>query len=338
MKLQSLALTYVLMLVLAPWARHKQGDAGQVNSDPFILTGFQKDSAIFVADPFVLKEGDTYYLYGTGDSRAGLGIPVYTSTDMIHWKGPLGKASNGLCLAKGQSFGDKGFWAPFVLKVKQKFYMYYTANEQVAIAVSDSPLGPFTQPNMKSIHPGIKEIDPHVFTDQNGKRYLYTVRLQEGNRVFGAALNDDLVSIDEKSLVECISYSQEWEIASGKNWPVTEAPAVLKHNKLYYLFYTANDFRHPNYNVGYATSSNPLGPWKKSESNPIIPKTEGVQGTGHCELIQTSPTEWNMFYHTHFSPDKVGPRRTAFSKISFTKGSNGIDIPTVDTLKQFCYY
>jgi xylan 1,4-beta-xylosidase len=296
-----------------------------------------KDSPVYVADPFVLHANGLYYLYGTSGSAADKGIPVYTSTDLIHWKGPLGAAGDGLALIKGQTFGDKGFWAPFVLQQNNKFYMYYTANEEIAVAVSDSPLGPFVQKTFTSMHPGIKEIDPHVFVDDNGKKYLYMVRLQNGNRIFGAELNNDLVSIKQSTLQPCISQSQPWEIASGSQWPVTEAPAVLKYKGLYYMFYTANDFRHPDYNVGYAVSQNPLGPWKKNEDNPIIPKTRGIQGTGHCELIRSAAGEWLMFYHTHYSTDKVSPRRTAFSRISFRADGSSYK-PVVDTLKQFCYY
>ncbi|WP_149273550.1 hypothetical protein [Pareuzebyella sediminis] len=38
-----------------------------------------------------------------------------------------------------------------------------------------------------------------------------------------------------------------------KNWPVTEGPTVLKHKGLYYLIYSANDFRNPDYPFGFVT-------------------------------------------------------------------------------------
>ena len=271
-----------------------------------------------VADPFVLKVDDVYYLYGTNDLGADKGIPVYRSKDLREWEGPVGLAGDGLALSKGQSFGTAGFWAPYVLHAKGRFYMYYTANERIAVATSDSPLGPFTQQELKPLHADVKEIDPHVYIDDNGKAYLYFVRLINGNRIFGAAMNEDLVSIDENTVVPCISQSQDWEIVSGAQWPVTEAPSMIRHNGVYYLFYTANDFRSPAYNVGYATADSPLGPWKKNDGNPIIPKTDGVPGTGGSEFIKGPTSELLIFYHSHYSGERVAPRKIVYSQCSFT--------------------
>ncbi|MET0299787.1 MAG: glycoside hydrolase family 43 protein, partial [Flavitalea sp.] len=244
---------------------------------------------LYVADPFILKVDQTYYLYGTDDKNAGGGFPVYTSTDMIHWSGPAGKAAGGLALAKGESFGTKGFWAPMVVTYKGMFYMYYTADEKIAVATSESPLGPFRQTTFQPIIGGTtKEIDPHVFIDENGQKFIYFARLINGNRTYGAELNDDMQTVKETTIVECISYSQAWEVTSGKEWPVTEAPAMIKNQQKYYLFYTGNDFRSPAYNVGFAVSDSPLGPFKKFDHNPIIKQDQVVQGTGGCEFVTNS--------------------------------------------------
>src|SRR3954469_5390425 len=37
---------------------------------------------------------------------------------------------------------------------------------------------------------------------------------------------------------------------------------------VYYMTYSANNWESPNYGVGYAVSDSPLGPWRKSPSNP----------------------------------------------------------------------
>lgn len=279
---------------------------------------------ILLADPFVLKHEGVYYLYGTSDVSPDAGIPVYKSTDLIEWEGPIGVAGGGNALAKGQSYGEAGFWAPFLIQMDNKFYMFYTANEHIAVATSNSPLGPFTQPDKQPLHPDIKEIDPHVFVDDDGKKYLYFVRFDNGNRSYGAELNDDLLSIKVNTVKECIKQSQQWEIASGALWPVTEAPAMLKHENVYYLFYTANDFRHPNYNVGYATSSSPLGPWVKYSDNPIIKNNESSRGTGGGEFITTAQNELLMFYHAHNNAQSATPRKVVYSKVLFVAGGNNM--------------
>jgi xylan 1,4-beta-xylosidase len=305
------------------------------NGDPQDGTGGLVKQPVSLADPVVLKHEGVYYLYGTSGSETDEGIPVYRSTDLTNWEGPVGKAGKGRALSKGQSYGTAWFWAPEVKFHNNKFYMFYTANEHMAVATSDSPLGPFTQTDFKPLHANIKEIDPHVFTDDNGKSYLYFVRFENGNRIFGAELNDDWMSIKENTFTPCISQSQDWEIASGAQWPVTEAPEMLKQKNLYYLFYTANDFRHANYNVGYATSSSPLGPWTKYSGNPLIGKTTGIQGTGHCAFTTTSNNGLIMFYHAHYSPQQVGPRRTVYSTCTFVPVNGSADALKVADEKLF---
>ena len=50
-----------------------------------------KQNEINIRDPFILKEGDTYYLYGTRAKDFGKkvnGFDVYTTKDLIHFSEP----------------------------------------------------------------------------------------------------------------------------------------------------------------------------------------------------------------------------------------------------------
>jgi xylan 1,4-beta-xylosidase len=284
------------------------------------VLGTQDDSSILhLADPTIFHFKNTYYLYGTVERNAGNGFLVYTSTDLKKWQ--LLNKNDGFALRKGDAFGRSGFWAPQVFFHKDKFYMAYVANEQIAIAESNSPEGPFTQTKKDSLATSVKQIDPFVFIDDDGKKYLYHVRLVNGNRIFVAVLNDDFSSIRPGTLRECIAATDDWENAAHATWPVAEGPTVIKHNSVYYLFYTANDFRNPDYAVGYATSNNPLGPWTKHQGNPILNKAMiGINGTGHGDFFSKGKELFYVF-HTHNSNTKVGPRNTALMKASFKKGT-----------------
>lgn len=270
--------------------------------------------SLTLADPSIFYDDGIYYLYGTGASD---GFQVYRSTDLKNWEGPVGKAANGYALHKDNSFGTEGFWAPQVFKYKNLFYMAYTANEQIAIASSDSPLGPFKQRAKQALNGSTKQIDPFVFFD-DGKPYIYFVGLQDGNRIYGAALSSDLDHIIEGSVKACIHADEPWENTAKASWPVTEGPTVIKHGQLYYLLYSANDFRNPDYAVGYATSSHPLGPWAKHPGNPIINKQlVGEAGTGHGDIIQDQQGNLHYVLHTHFKNDQVAPRKTALVDLKF---------------------
>lgn len=278
---------------------------------------------IYLADPTIFYDNGVYYLYGTGgDSNDG--FRVYTSTDLKDWSGPAG-ASSGYALKKGDAFGSGGFWAPQVFRYKGKYRMAYTADEFIAIAESDSPLGPFKQQKIAKLPATLKQIDPFVFFDEDGKIYLYHVRLTEGNRLFVAELNEDLASIREHTLKECITAENGWENTANAGWPVAEGPAVIKRNGKYYFFYSANDFRNIDYAVGYAVADSPYGPWVKYKKNPIMDRSLlKWNGTGHGDLFRDADNKLRYVFHTHYSDRKVGPRRTAVVTLEETPGENDV--------------
>ena len=291
-------------------------------------------TSIYLADPTIFHYQKNYYLYGTGGGARN-GFLVYVSKDLKKWK--LSDKNNGYALKMGDAFGSTGFWAPQVFFHANKFYMAYVANENIAIAESDSPLGPFTQTKKESLAAPVKQIDPFVFIDDDGKKYLYHVRLTNGNRIFVAQMTDDFSSIKPETLQECISVTESWENTAHATWPVAEGPTVLKHKSLYYLFYTANDFRNPNYAVGYATSSSPLGPWTKYPRNPILNKEMiGVNGTGHGDFFKNGKQLFYVF-HTHNSNTQVGRRRTALAKARFVR-NNESDIDNFAIDKKDFYF
>lgn len=284
---------------------------------------FRKGAPIQLADPTIFYHKGTYYLYGTGSSPYSDGFVVYTSPDLKNWSGAKG-AKKGYALAKGDTFGDAKFWAPQVFSYNGKFYMAYTANEHIALAESDSPLGPFTQKDKKPIAEGPRQIDPFVFIDDNGKKYLYYVLVADGaNRICVSELNDDL-SLKKGTPVKCIEADSPWENTANDEWSVTEGPTVIKHNNLYYLVYSANHFRSTDYAVGYAVSDNPLGSWKKYAGNPIVSRANtGYNGSGHGDLVKTRNNEWLYVFHTHYSKEKVSPRITGILNTRFVKDPGG---------------
>lgn len=268
---------------------------------------------IHLADPTVFCDNGTYYLYGTSPVSDN-GFWVYTSTDLQHWSGPAG-AVDGYAL-RGNTYGTQGFWAPQVFKKDGRYAMAYTANEQIAIAWADSPLGPFVQDEPAMIPAKTKEIDPFVFHDDDGKTYMYHVRLIGGNRIYVAEMNDDLRSMKEETARECIAVNDKgWENTAEGKWGVSEGPTVVKLDGTYYMFYSCNDFRSIDYAMGYATAKSPLGPWKKHKKPIVSRHLTGENGTGHGDLFRDGDGRWMYVLHTHNSNSKVSPRRTAMVEL-----------------------
>jgi len=282
------------------------------------------ESEILLADPTIFNDNDVYYLYGTtsgGLDSVNSGFLVYESKDLKNW------SRKGYALKKGDSFGDWGFWAPQVFKRNELYYMAYTANENIAIASSKSPLGPFVNKTKQSYKSSIKQIDPFVFFD-NGKVYMYHVRrVDEGSQIFVVELEDDLRSMKAETLTKCISVELLWEDTKKIKSKIAEGQTVIKMEDTYYLFYSANNFKNPDYAVGYATSKSPIGPWQKANDNPIIEKSIiNEHGPGHGDVFYDMNNSMYYVLHTHFSKEEVRPRKTAIIKLTFDENSKSFSV------------
>lgn len=241
------------------------------------------------ADPTVLRFDGKYYLYPTTDGR---GYDVFVSADLVHWE------------RKPKCYTDVrgGIWAPDVFHHATgdgKVYLYYTADDPggagakpfpklVGVAVADHPLGPFADQGVL-----VKgAIDAHLFRDDDGALYLYYVRLPGGFRILVQRLADPLTP--EGKPVEVIRPTLEWEKSHGQ---VTEGPWMLKRNGVYYLMYSGSGAMGPDYAIGYATASSPMGPFAKFPGNPIARRGDGIFGPGHhCTAEGPDGRLW-LIYH-----------------------------------------
>jgi len=282
-----------------------------------------------MADPFVLKHQNRYYLYGTDDVSPDVdrGFKVYVSENLLEWGNPAGTNPGGLALAAEDSWGNRWFWGAEVYERDGLFYMFYTVDEHLAIATATSPLGPFSQ-QVRMPLSEIREIDCHLLVDDDGKAFMYYVSFEnKSNEIFVEEMNDDWLSTKSDTKTRCIWWTDPWENSDPQfeNWPVTEGTAVLKHKGIYYLFYTANHFLSPNYAVGYATSDSPFGPWEKYDGNPILKKTDRITGTGHCSFVYAPNDDLYMVYHAHKNLRTAVPRKMCIDRCEF--------IPDPDSLK-----
>ena len=264
--------------------------------------------ALPLADPFILLEGDTYYAYGTSSDD---GIAVFTSKDLKTWQ------SAGLALHKQDVWGEKFFWAPEVYKVDDGFLMYYSAEEHICCAKADSPLGPFKQTQEKTMFPSGCSIDHTLFIDSDGTPYIYFTRFIQGNSIWTAQLEKDLVTIKADTLKMCFAASQKWELVQAR---VNEGSAVLKHDGKYFLTYSGNDYQSRFYGIGYATADSPSGPWVKNETNPIYQCTGDLVGVGHHAFFHDKEGVLRVVFHAHNGRDRIHPRLMHISSASFRDG------------------
>ena len=272
-----------------------------------------KTAPVLLGDPFIMLHENTYYAYGTNASD---GIEVYTSNDLKEWK-----KEPALALHKDDSYGDKWFWAPEVYFVNGKFYMYYSAEEHICAATSESPIGPFKQAVQTPMIEGEKTIDNSLFIDDDGKPYLFFDRFNDGLNIWVAALEDDLLTIKMETLHPCIHVSQEWE----EVWPrVNEGAFVIKHKGLYYMTYSANSYESPFYGVGCATTTDIFGDWTKYADNPLLQKPGDLIGVGHSAMFYDKNGDLRIVYHAHYDDKKIHPRKMIIGSVGF-KNVDGVE-------------
>lgn len=280
-----------------------------------------KEEQIAFADPTIVRQGANYYLTGTTNTIPQ-GFSMLVSKDLKNW------TSTGPLLTEGpQVYGDKGFWAPQLYLNGKTWQLAYTANEQVAVAESSSLTGPFTQKQVKPVDASEKNIDPFIFTDDDGKTYLYHVRFNNGNYLWVAAYDKNTMSIDPSTLKQCLGNTEAWENTPDyPAAPIMEGPTVIKHKGKYYLFYSANHFMSRDYAVGYAVADSPMGPWHKPANNRIIHRSiVGENGSGHGDVFADNKGNLFYVYHVHNSNHAVSPRLTRIVPLHFIPSNDGFD-------------
>ncbi len=252
-------------------------------------------------DPFVLEVDDVYYAYAT--NAAGKNIQVSRSADLIHWELPKEAMP---ALPSWAKLGGSLVWAPEVLRLGDRYLLYYTARDKtsnkqcIGVAESDKPEGKFKdtrdQPLVCQAEEG-GSIDASPFRDVD-KLYLYWKN--DGNccgmatYLYVQELTPDGLGLTGEP-VRLVRNDEAWE---GR---VVEAPTMWKHEGDYYLFFSANNYAGFEYAVGYATCATPTGPCEDAPENPILASRMDEQplviGPGHQTIIEDAAGDDWLVYH-----------------------------------------
>jgi beta-xylosidase len=287
------------------------------------------DTPVHMGDPFVLTHEGIYYLFGTTSPDEG--FRCYRSEDLVQWK-----QRGWAWRTAPEGWATGAFWAPEVKFHRGKFYMTYSGIVRdsdpirlgMALAVSDTPDGPYRDLYAPWFDAGYSTIDGHIFVDDDEAAYLYFSRngTEDGYSYginYGVRLKSDLSAPDGEP-VKLMEASQDWERVNWNENRCNEGVTVIKHDGVYYMTYSANHTEYSRYGVGYATAKHPLGPWTKALENPILSSRLeiGVSAPGHNSLV-LSPDGTEMFivYHTHADPMKPSSDRVVnIDRITFDAG------------------
>ncbi len=226
--------------------------------------------------------GDQVSWFGNPDAPKYLGVDWSRPTEFVKEKMP------GILEMFGPEAVESGtslevpslLYAPDCIFKNGKYYLYFCmSDESEGVAVSDSPVGPFTNP----VQLPIGEIDPAVFVDEDGSAYLYWGQFYSK----GVRLNDDMVSLDPEKIAYNLVTEQEHYFHEGSS--------MRKIGDTYYYVFADIEHGKPT-SLGYATGASPLGPF--TYRGVIIDNAfcdpESWNNHGSIECFKG---QWYVFYH-----------------------------------------
>ena len=251
-------------------------------------------------DPSILRDGDGYYIVHSSFEYYP-GLLILHSKDLINWI----PVTNALYKYVGS------VWAPDLVKYKNRFYIYFPANNANYVISADSINGKWSEP----IDLKIGGIDPGHVVDTNGKLYLY---FSNGGYV---PLSDDGLSVNGE-----IKYVYSgWQIP--REWSIEcfclEGPKLVKHREYYYLTVAEGGTAGPatSHMVISARSKTPFGPWENSPYNPIERtkiKSEKWWSKGHATLFEDIKGNWWIVFHAYENDHYNMGRQTLLQPVEWT--------------------
>lgn len=232
-------------------------------------------------DPSILRDDDIYYIVNSSFEYYP-GLTIWKSSDLINWTPVV----NTLYKYVGS------VWAPDLVKHKNKYYIYFPANNTNYVIWADSINGKWSEPvDLKFGH-----IDPGHFTDAQGKRYLY---FSSGGYV---PLTDDGLAVngEYKHVYGGWPIPREWSIECF----CLEGPKIAKRGEYYYLTVAEGGTAGPatSHMIISARSKSPLGPWENSPYNPVLRTLSSEErwwSQGHGTLFDDANGDWWMLFHAY---------------------------------------
>lgn len=310
-------------------------DTGPINS---VITG----DLVPTHDPVLVREGKTYYVFGTGMPGAtGQYILSRTSPDLIHWtaQGPLFTKIPDWALQAVP--GTKEMWAPDISFFGGQYHLYYAVS---TFGSNRSAIGLFTTPTLdpKAAGYGWKDegmvvlstasddfnaIDPNHVIDRDGRHWLSLGSFWTGIKLF--ELNPKTGKLlDAKAK----PYSLARRHAPAGGPAPVEAPFIVDHAGYYYLF-VSYDYCCKGVNSTYYTvvgrSKDVRGPYLGKDGSKLmdgegtivlradLQEQERFRGPGHSGFLHDTDGKDYLVYHA-YDKTKNGASTLRISPVRWT--------------------
>jgi len=202
----------------------------------------------------------------------------------------------------------KGVYVPSIdanlfIDDDRKMYLYFSRNCYKNCVFDEDNKKYIEESNILGV-----ELDSSFWFDKTGKS------MPKINRDFVGFLKKEVGNRADK-FIQIISYHNEpqawenghindYELSNGakhnRRWSEgsTIISKTINGKKLYYIFYSCNNFENSLYGVGYGTSFSPLSCFKKNKFNPLISQdcSIPIYSTGHGCIIEKNDKTYYFFH------------------------------------------
>lgn len=253
-------------------------------------------------DPSVINEGGGYTAVTTSNGWSPT-FRILRSDDLRSWR------IAGSVFRHAPRWAKTDFFAPEITKLRDRYAVFYSALPRrkgswycLGVASAPSANGPYRDRGRPLRCGKYGSIDPFPVRDENG--VLHLLWKEDGNQfrrptpIFAQQLSEDGMQLLGRPR-ELIRNTEAWEGS------VVEAPAVIRRDGSFYLFYSANlcCTRRCAYAVGVARSPTLIGRWEKYPDNPILRGGNGWRCPGHTAVVPDAAGGFSAFFHAFRSGD-----------------------------------
>lgn len=250
------------------------------------------------------------YVYGSHDTAK----TEYCGNDYVVWSAPVHDLTDWRC--DGVCFtADNILYAPDVVKKNNVYYMYIAMNkgENIYVAESKSPMGPFENPRKTDFG-----FDIGVLVDDDGRCYAYW----GFTKCYCAEINDDMATIKNGTfkvnmIPHCDFRTNFWDKDNiDTRFCYFEAASIRKIMGKYVFIYSkrikngdTEKALAPNTNcyLDYAYSDSPLDGWVhggtiSNNAGTVIVKNDGTKKrayqtcNNHGSIAEIN-NKYYIFYH-----------------------------------------
>ena len=268
----------------------------------------QTGAVTYVHDPCIIKSGNYYYVFSTGDR-----IEMRRAQNLQYWS-RLDQAFQSIPEWGVQEVpGVSNIWAPDIFYRDSTYYLYYSLStfgstiSRIGLAINTT-LDP-RSPEYQWIDQGkviesntennYNAIDPNVAEDEVGRLWLSFGSFWSGIK---------LIELDTTTM-KPYPNTPIHSIASRSGVGAVEAPYIIFKNGYYYLF-VSFDFCCQGVNSTYKTmvgrSSVITGPYRDKYNvlmtagggHVVIEGDERWRGTGHCAVLLDGDENW-LVHHAY---------------------------------------